>query len=511
MRCGHAVATAEIAAGSTSVFAAPDSINRFPVTSPEAPDEASTMTASEPEGAWVGGTMNRRIGMIQSAMKIARMKSRHFSPMNVVISCSRAVVRTRRLRFFFRATAASLADENGRPVGFTTVATRRPVAFVLAAGLFAAACGGSTSTDTDATAADEGDRPATTAAPQRPVTDLDTASVPLSEILFDTFNGGSLPLSEASPERIEQLLDAIPPIYDPSYVDVGEDDWLDEDDLVLGYVAGDGTAYAYPHKILNFREIVNDELADLPVLVTFCPLCRSGVVFDRRVDGNTLTFGNTSALYQNDMVMTDHETRSYWWQVAGRALVGSLTDQEMAVLPSATMRWDDWVELYPATRVLDRAGRDYSRDPFGGYAQSVNEGRVPFPVDDEHFADQRLPSASLVLGVETGDVAAVYGVESLSPSAVNDDVGDQPVVVFGISTQSAAAYDPTVAGERLTFVASAGDERTWIDDQTGSEWNGAGLAVGGELTGTQLALLPSRSSFWFAYRATHPEAEVRFP
>jgi hypothetical protein len=122
-----------------------------------------------------------------------------------------------------------------------------------------------------ACAGDEGggDVPGDVAAPTEeasadpPEVDLSSHSVPLDDVHFDTFDGGSVPLSESTPELRARLLDAIPPIDEPVYGDVSAGDWLAPSDLVLGYVAGDET-YAYPFKILNFHEIVNDEIDGFP-------------------------------------------------------------------------------------------------------------------------------------------------------------------------------------------------------------------------------------------------------
>ena len=103
---------------------------------------------------------------------------------------------------------------------------------------------------------------------------------------------------------------------------------MEDDDLVLGYESGD-EAFAYPINILNFHEMVNDVIGGDPVLIIYCPLCVSGVVFSRAVDGQTLTFGNTSALYQSDLVMYDHQTGTYWFQVAGEAVVGTMTGSRL--------------------------------------------------------------------------------------------------------------------------------------------------------------------------------------
>ena len=106
----------------------------------------------------------------------------------------------------------------------------------------------------------------------------------------------------ATEEVIEDLRDAIPPIYEASYVAVEGGDWLEDSDLVVGY-APKGIAYAYPVKSLNFHEIVNDFIGGIPVLVSYCPLCASGVVYSRSLEGRELLFGNTSALYESDTII----------------------------------------------------------------------------------------------------------------------------------------------------------------------------------------------------------------
>lgn len=377
--------------------------------------------------------------------------------------------------------------------------TSRVRGLVVLMGLVAAACGG---------AAQEGpDR--SLEAPARTLngTDLTRHSVPLEDIHFDTFRGSSIPLTKISEQQARELLDAIPPLTDPRYDSAGGGDWLEEEDPVVGYVAG-GEAYAYPFKILNFHEIVNDELGGTPVLVTYCPLCRSGIVYDRRLDGRILSFGNTSALYQSDLVMIDRETRSYWWQVSGEAIVGDLTGARLPVLPSVTMPWGEWRRLHPDTMVLSRETghqRPYERDLFAGYEDAVNAGRFPFPVTEE-VMDERLAPAEQVLGVVLGSESRAYPVGRLGDAAVNDTVGGEPVVVFSSKDgPSGAAFSPVVDGRHLTFGFEGGAYR---DGETGSEWAISGQAVGGPLAGTRLEPVPSRSTFWFAYVAAFPETEV---
>lgn len=341
--------------------------------------------------------------------------------------------------------------------------------------------------------------------------DLSRHSVPLADVHFDTFDGGSVPLSEIDEELVLSLVDAIPPLDEPKYEDAAGGDWLEGDDLVIGYLGANGSAWAFPLKILNFHEIVNDELDDTPVLISYCPLCRSAVVYDRRLDGRELTFGNSSALYESDLVMLDRETSSYWWQVAGEAIVGTLTGARLTTLPSTTATWAQWLEEHPETLVLSREtgfARSYERDVFAGYRDQVNDERFAFPVSAEAL-DGRLAPGDEVLGLSVGGDSRAYSARALGNAAVNDSLGGEEIVVFSTASgPTAAAYLADAGDGRLAFSYADGQYR---DAETGSLWNLSGEAVSGPMEGTTLEPLPGRYTFWFAYIAAFPEADVYAP
>ena len=303
------------------------------------------------------------------------------------------------------------------------------------------------------------------------------------------------------------LRDAIPPLTSPRYETALASDWL-PDDLVVGYEASDGQAFAFPAKILNFHEIVNDDLGGEPLLVSYCPLCRSGIVYDRRLEGRVLTFGNTSALYESDLVMYDQQTLSYWFQVGGEAIVGSLTGTRLKVMPSVTTMWAGWLALHPDTRALSRDTgyrRDYSRDPSIGIETMLNAGSFPFPVTDA-VEDDRLAPAELVLGVEVGDQARAYPIARLGDAAINDRLGGERIVILARALGPiVAAYSAEAGGRSLTFEARDGVYR---DAETGSEWSVAGEAVAGPFEGSRLRPLPVRTAFWFSYVSAFPTADV---
>ena len=340
---------------------------------------------------------------------------------------------------------------------------------------------------------------------------MTTHIVPLEDIHFDTFDGRSLPLSRATPGDIERLRDWIPPIETPVYV-APEDGDLRPDDLVLGYVTEEGQAYAFPTRILNFHEIINEELDGRPILITYCPLCRSGVVFDRRLSGRALTFGNTSALYDNDMVMYDHQTNSYWWHIAGRAIVGELSGAEMDPLPSSMTVWEEWLDRHPGTLILSTDtgfDRPYDRDPFTGYRDLVNMERRPFPDAEASLYDDRLDDGEEVLGVVLDGVARAYPLRRLGDAVVNDELAGIPLVMMSrVEGPTGVVFHRRLEERTLSFVLEHGSIR---DLETGSTWGLDGRAVDGPLAGQRLTPLPARSSFWFAFVASFPDTDVYEP
>ena len=299
--------------------------------------------------------------------------------------------------------------------------------------------------------------------------------------------------------------DAIPPLFSPEYLDAEvAGAWLQPEHLVLGF-EWRGDARAYPLLIMNWHEIVNDRIGERDVVVTYCPLCRTGLVFDRHLaDGTLLTFGNTGALYESAMVMYDHQTDSQWWQAAGEAITGPLKGAYLELLPAITATWSDWRALWPETLVLSRNTgyeRDYDRDIFAGYS-AVDSAPV-FPVS---FLDDRLRPKERVLGVEAAEGPVAYSLTALGPWAVlHDLVEGRPVVVFSGPSDAGAVFEAVVDGQTLRFVVN--DER-FLDTDTGSTWDLSGRATAGPLKGKRLVVIPSFTSYWFSWATVWPETRI---
>jgi len=164
--------------------------------------------------------------------------------------------------------------------------------------------------------------------------DLSNPRIPLEEIR----NGG--------PPK-----DGIPALTDPEVISASEVSYLAPSDRILGLVMN-GEARAYPLKILNWHEIVNDTLGGEPVLVSYCPLCGSGMVFDARINGERLNFGVSGRLYNSDVLFYDRKSESLWSQLKMEAVTGQMAGTKLTLLPLEHTRWDSWRQRHPATTVL---------------------------------------------------------------------------------------------------------------------------------------------------------------
>lgn len=314
----------------------------------------------------------------------------------------------------------------------------------------------------------------------------------------------------------------IPSVTDPAMESIEEAaNWLSDRSPVIA-LAIDGEARAYPLAILMWHEIANDEIAGIPVAVTFCPLCNSSVTYDRRVESEVLDFGVSGLLRNSDLIMYDRQSESWWQQLTGEGLVGEYAGVLLDIVPSQVIGFGRFAERYPEGLVMSREtgyNRQYGINPYSNYDSGA--GR-PFLFRGE--IDQRLDSAvDHVLAAIIGDSAKAYPFELLREQRViNDSIGDTSIVVFfqsGVASAlgdsvidsardigTAGMYEASFDGEVLQFSAKA--DGTFVDAQTQSIWNAFGEAIDGDRAGSQLNWIHAFPHFWFAWAAFHPETEV---
>jgi len=166
--------------------------------------------------------------------------------------------------------------------------------------------------------------------------------------------------------------DGIPALSDPDFRNVTDEDRLTPSEPVITVEIEGAVPRAYPIRYLTWHEIVNDTVGGIPVAITFCPLCNSGITFDRRTDAGTLTFGVSGKLRNSDMVMFDRETESWWQQAIGEAIVGDLNGTELTSLPSWMESWDVFAARNPDGLVMDMPdyNRNYGANPYVQYDSS---------------------------------------------------------------------------------------------------------------------------------------------
>jgi hypothetical protein len=274
--------------------------------------------------------------------------------------------------------------------------------------------------------------------------------------------------------------DGIPAVDEPRFVAVGDVDFVDDREPVLELVV-EGEARAYPIQILIWHEIVNDVVAGVPVAVTFCPLCNTALVFDRRLKGQTLDFGTTGNLRNSDLVMYDRQTESWWQQFGGEALVGELTGARLGRLPSRIVAWADFHREHAGGKVLSRDtgfARPYGENPYVGY-DSVDSPPI-FPT--KNADDERLPPKERVVFIERGDDAVVVPFSTLrAKKVVRVELGGSKLLV---------RWRPGVASSLDEAELAAGRDAGAAEVREGRR------------------LVSFDQPFWFAVAAFRPEARI---
>lgn len=272
-------------------------------------------------------------------------------------------------------------------------------------------------------------------------------SIPLDEI----FDGG--------PGK-----DGIPSIDRPKFIALAEAKSEFKPEGLGLVVSLNGEDRFYPYQILVWHELVNDQIGQTPVLVSFCPLCGSGLVFERKINGEAVEFGVSGKLHNSDLLMYDRKTDSLWQQILGEAVVGELTGAQLKQLDAGVIPFKIFAQKFPQGKVLSKDtgfSRDYDTGPYGNYDES---NTIIFPVKNQ---DKRLLPKTRVLGI-----------------ALNGKFKAYPVDVLRDKNQ----ITDSLAGHKLEL--NYNDGLVKIFDQTENK-----------------EIIPI-NNFWFAWFAFHPDTEL---
>jgi len=198
--------------------------------------------------------------------------------------------------------------------------------------------------------------------------------------------------------------DCIPSIDSPKYLSVEDATQVADDDLVIT-LSYKGEYRAYPSRILDHHEIVNDTVGGDPLAITWCPLCGSAVGFGRTVAGTSTEFGVSGVLYNSDLVLYDRATETLWDQIEAKGIVGTMTDERLELVPVSMSRWGKWRDRHPDTLVLSTEtgfAYDYTEDRFADYRDST---RLFMPVS---ATDERVHAKTVVFGFDLASGAVAY-------------------------------------------------------------------------------------------------------
>jgi len=305
------------------------------------------------------------------------------------------------------------------------------------------------------------------------VAGLATPLLPAATAVAQSLNGFDLRGSLVPSEEIlagGPPKDGIPAIDAPKFVPAGQAN-LAVSDRVLG-IAREGVAKAYPIRILNWHEIVNDRVGDDAITVTYCPLCGTGIAYSAQIAGKASTFGVSGLLYNSDLLLYDRATQSLWSQILGQAVTGPLKGEKLTPVALTHTTWADWRARHPTTLVLSEDTgyqRDYSRDPYAGYTST---SRTMFPISHQ---SGRFPLMEPVLEVERNGHRKAYAFSELAKA-----LGDR----------RRGAIDDQIGADRISIFFDRDHRTARALDSAGHE------------------LAASYVAFWFAWFAFYPEGEI---
>ena len=337
--------------------------------------------------------------------------------------------------------------------------------------------------------------------------------------------------------RVEEIqwggvgVDGIPALTRPRTIPASFATYLEPGDPVFG-LAIDGYARAYPLRIMDWHEMVNDRVGSTPISIAYCTLCGAGIAYEgRAADGHTYTFGNSGLLYRSNKLMYDHQTHTLWNQFTGEPVLGRLagTGLRLTLRPLVLSTWREWVSEHPETKVLDlRTGYDRVYAPGAAYGSYFASKDTMFPVWRRSHA---LPQKALVFALRVEGMPKAYPIESLvARRVVNDAVGGTAVVLTAIRGTVTVAgqheggqLDRTRASS-VAYTAGAevrayarGQERFRPGPSAGTLLDGSGRpwwiteeALIGP-GGAREPRLPGFLTYWFAWYEFFPQTLVYAP
>jgi len=303
--------------------------------------------------------------------------------------------------------------------------------------------------------------------------------------------------------------DGIPALSNPAFVSLDQALYMSDDDLVIGF-NNNGEYRAYPHGILDWHEIVNDDVLGIKIAVTYCPLTGSGIGWDRDFDGVETTFGVSGLLYNTNLIPYDRNTDSNWCQISLQCVNGTLKGQTASTFHIIETTWKTWKELFPDSKVISQNtgfSRNYAQYPYGDY--KTNDSRLLFPVNSD---DNRLSAKEKVLTVIEKGKAKVYRFSEFEngTSLIEDSFEGSDFLILGNKTKNyLIAFRPYLNNEKRSFSILVNQNTASIfEDDLGNHYDLLGNVVSGPDKDAKLRSSRSFMAYWFSVPAFYPNTEI---
>ncbi|HXC96739.1 MAG TPA: DUF3179 domain-containing (seleno)protein [Edaphobacter sp.] len=279
---------------------------------------------------------------------------------------------------------------------------------------------------------------------------------------------------------------------------------VDSDDKVLAVRVGE-QARAYPIRTMGYHHIVNDTLGGVPIAVTYCTLCHTGLVWNRAIDGKTLHF-RLAGINNGNALLRDEETSSIWQQSTGEAIFGPLKGRFLQLVPSDELTFALWRKEQPKGLVLKPDATYQAQYEAKDWEMHIATTRTVVDTTRSGVGPHQL-----MVGVTVAGQSKAYPIETvLAAKLIQDRIEDSPVVIVvgpdGVSIRAFAVMQSAV-GRALAFVAGEGGT-VMRDTQTGSMWNFQGCAVEGSLVGQCLKEIDAHKDYCFDWMNHHPGSAI---
>ncbi len=310
--------------------------------------------------------------------------------------------------------------------------------------------------------------------------------------------------------RLEEIVwggvakDGIPALMMPKFISASTADYLLDDERVFGLVIN-GVARAYPQRIMDWHEMVNDVVAETPVSIAYCTLCRAAIAYEGSTGSGIYTFSTSGLLYRSNKLMYDHQTETLWNQFSGEPVFGKLQgrDIRLKVMPLLFTTWADWLKTYPDSQVLDmETGYERRYEPGAAYKAYFSSPKLMYPVWNA-TDDAGMKKKDVLWIVRLAKASKAYALKRLiqNPLLVDELDGQRILIVT----------DGVPITVRGYFLAE-----NQLEDREGEllivdpDRNGIAFSrsqpVGAN--GAPLKLVPSHLAYYFAYQSLMPGVPI---